>query len=142
MKKTGTILIILAFIFLGCNSKDRVKPSADSLIASEAIDKINAIKTAYEEKDRNTLPKNLSVRPWEDIVQQLSFESAELSFVPRMVRITASSVMVHMNWHGEWVIDGKGIKNRGISVFVLEGEPLKLMRVEGDNPFQIPLKSF
>jgi cell division septation protein DedD len=134
MKKLYTSIIILGLILLGCG-KDQVKPSADSTLTQQALNSIRTIITAYEEKDRNTLRNHLAPGIADSILEELSFEKAELSFVPRMVRIIGPAVNINLTWQGTWTIQGNGMKNRGIAVFVLEGEPLKLVKVEGDTPF-------
>lgn len=146
MKKTYVLLITLIFIFLGCGGKDKVKPSADSLLATETINVIDSIKAAYQEKERESLQNHLAPDIAESTLKELFFEKAELSFAPRMVRIDDSTVMVNLNWQGTWVIGGSDIKNRGVAVFVFvgydstlrEGSPVKLIRIDGDNPFQTP----
>jgi hypothetical protein len=138
MKKSCTLIIILAFILLGCG-KDKVKPSADSILSREALDTIEAIKTAYQKKDRRKLQGRLGPGIAESTLNELYFEKVDLSFTPRMVTIDASTVMVKLNWQGTWVLKDKSIKNRGISDFVLEGSPMKVIRVDGDNPFHTPL---
>jgi small lipoprotein (TIGR04454 family) len=131
------ILFLLAISLINCG-KDKVKPSADSLTATEALNNIKAVKTAFEAKDMNTLKSRMSQEAV-DIIGQLNFDSVELSFTPKLVTINGSTVRVNLNWIGKWVINKKDVKNRGISVFVLEGSPLKIVRVEGDNPFHIPV---
>ncbi len=138
MKKNQVIFIILILTLSGCGGKDKVKPSADSLLATGAINAINAIKTAYQEKERESLQNHLAPEIAESTLKELFFDKAELSFTPRMVRIDASIIMVNLTWQGTWVIKGSDIKDRGVAVFVLEGSPMKLVRVDGDNPFHIP----
>ncbi len=139
MKKSFAVLIILALIFLGCGGKDKVKPSADSILTTESLNSINIIKTAYQERDGSILQSRLDPVLAKDILKELIFEKAELSFTPRMVRINNSTVMVNLNWQGTWVIKDNSIRNRGVTVFVFEGSPMKLMRIDGDNPFHTPL---
>jgi hypothetical protein len=138
MKRTCILLITLIFIFLGCGGKDKVKPSADSILATETINVINAIKAAYQEKERDILLNHLAPEIAEDTLKELFFDKAELSFTPRMVRIDASAVMVNINWHGTWFIKGNSLKNRGVAMFIFEGSPTRLVRVDGDNPFHTP----
>jgi hypothetical protein len=54
MKKTCVILCLLFLIFPGC-AKEEVKPSADSLLTTEAIDTINSLRKAYQEKNGSLL---------------------------------------------------------------------------------------
>lgn len=137
MKKTLVILITLTFVFLGCG-KDNVKPSDDSLLTTEALNVINTVKTAYQEKDKDTLKNYLDPALAGSVFKGLFFEKAELSFTPKRVNINGSTVMVNLNWMGTWVIEGKVIKRRGVAVFVFRGSPMRLIRVDGDNPFLIP----
>ncbi|MEF9425805.1 MAG: hypothetical protein L0956_00995 [Candidatus Mariimomonas ferrooxydans] len=137
MKKTCVTLIILVSVFLGCSSKEKIKPSDDSQLTTEAMNSINTLKTSYEEKDWDTFRSRLTPVLATKISKEPSFEKAELSFSPRMVDINNSDVMVSLNWMGEWVIRGKERRDRGVAVFVFEGTPLKLSRIEGDNPFHM-----
>lgn len=138
MKKTLVIMITLAFVFIGCG-KDNVKPSDDSLSTTEALNIINTVKTAYQEKDKDTLKNYLDPALAESVFKELFFEKAELSFTPKRVNINGSTVMVNLNWRGTWVIKGNNIKRRGVTVFVFKGSPMKLISVEGDNPFHTPV---
>ncbi len=132
------ILIILLFIFPACSGKDKVKPSADSLLTTDALSTIHAVRTAYEEKDHDFLKNHLVPELAEDISKELSFEKAELSFTPKMVKITDSTITVDLNWKGSWVVKGDKLQDRGAAVFVLDGSPMKLIRLIGDNPFHTP----
>ena len=138
MKKNIIIAISLVILFFGCSKKEELKPSTDSLLASEAISAIDAIKSAYQGKNKDILQNRLDALLAEDLLQQLQFETANLSFTPRMIKITESAVIVQMNWQGIWGIKGKEFKNRGVTDFVLEGRPMKLRQINGDNPFHIP----
>ncbi len=139
MKKTYILLIIACLIFINCGGKKEIKPSADSVITQNSLRVIDAVKNAYQEKDGPVLLENMSPELSADITNRLIFDSAELHFTPRMIKLKASTIMVNLNWHGTWVIKSDTIKNRGVAVFVLEGEPVKLIQVKGDNPFHTPI---
>ncbi|MBI5050700.1 MAG: hypothetical protein HZC11_07510 [Nitrospirae bacterium] len=139
MKKFYVILILItAFVFSGCG-KDQVKPSADSLTAKEALRIMDVIKTAYEGKDQDALRENLSPELAASVIDGLFFEKAELSFTTRLVKITDSAVMVNLNWNGMWVIKNKTLKDIGSGVLVFQSRTMKLVQIEGDNPFHTPL---
>lgn len=137
MKKSCIFLILLVMIVLGCG-KDKVKPSADSILAREALNTVDTIKKAYETKDRRNLQKHLAPEITEGTLKELYFEKVDLSFTTKMVMIDGSTVTVKLNWQGTWTLRNKSTKNRGIADFVLEGSPMKLIRVDGDNPFHAP----
>ncbi len=139
MKRLYVVLIMLVLAAAGC-SRENVKPSADSLLTTAAFNRIEKIKKAYETKDRDELQNTVSAETAGSILKNLFFERAELSFNPRLVRIGASSVTVDLNWRGTWwtAKDGR-IENRGVADLVLDRETMKLLRIEGDNPFQTPI---
>lgn len=138
MKRICAFLTVVVLILIGCGGKEKIKPSADSIITQNSLRVIETVKDAYQKKDRTALQENMSPELSEDIAKKLSFESAVLSFTPRMVKLKGSLITINLNWYGTWTIQNKTIKNRGVAVFVLEGDPVKLVRVEGENPFLTP----
>ncbi len=140
MKKLSIIFIIPVFIFLACSGKDKVKPSEDSRLATKAFDSIYIIKAAYQEKNQAILQNHIAPELAEDILKNVFFEKAELSFNHRLVKINDSSVIVNLNWHGAWwIVKDTKLKNRGAANLVLDKETMKLLQIDGDNPFSIPL---
>ena len=138
MKKTYyLILVLLVFAFIGCGKKE-IKPSADSVLTKEVLSKIDAIRTAYQDKDKAAMESHTDSILADRISKGLFFTNAELSFTPKKVSIHSSTVTVSLSWQGTWIVKGNNIKKQGVSVFVFEGIPMKLLRVDGDNPFQTP----
>jgi len=140
MKKLYIILPLLVFIFsYGCGGKDHVKPSADSLLAKEAFDRIETIRKAYESKDTGKLKDQMGADLFERIQDNINFDKAEMFFSPRMIRITGDTVIINMNWQGLWrFAKDRKVENRGSGDLVLQRDTLKLIQIEGDNPFSIP----
>ena len=139
MKKLFILLFLVVLASAGC-SKDKVKPSEDSLLAARSIDSINSIKTAYENKSKASLKNRLSPELAEKTLKELSFIKATLSLTSRMVTIEESSVKMNMNWHGSWLVSkGRELENRGTANLVLDKDTMKLLSIEGDNPFSVPL---
>jgi len=141
MKKIYIILfVLLAVISISCAGKEKVKPSADSLLTTEAINRLEIIKNAYQGKDAGTLQRQIDTKLAESILKNLNFEKAELSFTPRMLKITDVSVIVNINWQGIWrIAQDKKLENRGLASLILQRESLKLIQIDGDNPFLMPL---
>ena len=139
MKKLFILIFLAVLVSVGC-SNDEVKPSEDSLLAARAIDSINSIKTAYENKSKANLKNRLSPELAEKTLNELSFIKAELSLTSRMVTIEESSVKLNMNWHGTWLVSkGSELENRGTADLILDKETMKLLSIEGDDPFSVPL---
>ncbi len=138
MKKTIAVLFMLIFLVPGC-AKEKVKPSADSLMTQSAISALDSIKEAYEKKDRTGIQDKMEQTLSQQILQELSFDSAELSFTPKMVRIsTDSSINIHITWRGSWIVDGKTLTDRGSGILSFQRESLRLTQIKGDNPFRTP----
>ena len=131
------ILVLLVFAFIGCG-KEEIKPSSDSVLTKEVLGKIDAIRTAYQNKDKAAMESHTDSVLADRISKELFFTNAELSFTPKKVSINGLSVTVSLSWQGTWIVKGNNIKKQGVSVFVFEGIPMKLLRVDGDNPFQTP----
>ena len=131
------------FIFsYSCTGKVSVKPSADSLLSKEAVKRIEVIKKAYESKDTGILKDQINPDLSGNILNNIHFEKAEMSFSPRMVRITGETVIVNLNWQGRWLFaHDKKYENRGLANLVLQRDTLILIQIEGDNPFSIPSES-
>jgi ABC-type Fe3+/spermidine/putrescine transport system ATPase subunit len=139
MKKIITVTIISLLMFFGCTKKEEIKPSPDSLLTAEAINAMNAIKTAYESKNEDDLQKHLGEVLLDNILNNPSVDEVKLDLTPRMVRLTDEAVRVHLNWKAQWRIGKEQtIKDRGVAYFVFHKETMKLTYIEGDNPFLIP----
>ncbi|MBI4698030.1 MAG: hypothetical protein HY758_03745 [Nitrospirae bacterium] len=138
IKTLCAILIILVFIS-GCSGKDKVKPSADSLLTTEALNDISIVRTAYQDKNNSALQNYLAPELYESISKQMFFDRNDLSLSPQIVRIIGTEVMVTVNWQGVWTMKSEARKDRGVAIFVFEGSPMKLVRIDGDHPFLIPL---
>lgn len=137
---TVLLLLLPAMIISGCSRKEEVKPSDDSIITVNVLDRIERVRTAYEARSVAAVEQQVEPNLLKDMENELFFESAHLVFpTPRLVRITDDQVRVLQNWQGEWVVSGKTIKNRGVSTFVFQKDTMMLMRIEGDNPFFIPV---
>jgi hypothetical protein len=137
MKRIFLILIPFILISFSCKGKE-VKPSADFLLTQNAIDVTNTIKDAYENKDSTLIKEKVESSTAETILRSFGFNEANLSFTVRMVRITKTGVRINLNWTGQWLVNKKRLSNRGVATFVYEKNKMKLLRIEGDNPFLIP----
>ncbi|GBD96940.1 MAG TPA: hypothetical protein ENG83_13165 [Nitrospirae bacterium] len=142
MKKIYALLFVTILMAFGCAS-DNEKPSADSLLYTEALNSINSIISAYGEKNIKSLRKLTAPNLSEDIVKNLFFKKADVSFVVKIVRIKGSSVIVDLNWKGEWQLENDGkIENRGVASLVLNKETMVLLNIDGDNPFIVPASMY
>ena len=138
MKKTCILLVFIILTAFSC-SKDNVKPSEDFLLSNKAIDSINTIKSAYERKNKYALQNNVAPGLAEDILKDFSFRKSVLVLTPRMVKIKETSISITMNWRGEWWVEkGEKLENRGVADLVLDRNTMKLMEINGDNPFSVP----
>jgi len=138
MRKTCYLLILLALISFGCG-KDNVKPSEDSLAATEVMNIIEVVREAYEAKNEIVIQNHMDAVLAGSVTKYLYFENAKLDFTPRFVRLTDTSVMVNLNWQGKWgFANNKDVTKSGVGNLVFHKETMKLTSIEGDNPFLTP----
>ena len=138
MKIIYLSLILIVLTSLSCTDEN-IKPSLDSRLATEAFEIIETVQQAYEEKRENVLREHFGTILADTVAKNLSFEKVELSFTTRLVKITDSSVKVNLNWHGAWwLAEEKKLANRGVADLVFHRETMKLIQIDGDNPFLIP----
>lgn len=129
------LLLVIPFIMLGCG-KDAVKPSEDSILAQGALRSLERIKEAYETKKLDSVRDLAGPELARNFKEELDFDKAALSFsTPRVIKITDSHVTISVSWQGVWERRGMTEKNRGASKFVFLKDSLKLVQIEGDNPF-------
>ena len=138
VKKIYAFFLIFLLIASGCAGKDKIKQSADSVTAQNALSAVDLIKDAYLKKDEGVLREKLEPALSDKVINELSFDKAELSFTPRMIKIKDSSVMVHVNWQGEWTVNGRTLKDRGVSALVFKKDTMKLSQIDGDKIFHVP----
>ena len=130
-------LLCILSLALGCASESK-KPTGDALSAIDAYDRIDAIKKAYEAKDGHLIRQDAPDLA-EQIIHEFNFETAELTFDPRLVKITDASILVNLDWQGSWsTVSGKKAANSGVAKFILNRETMALTAIEGDNPFLMP----
>lgn len=138
MRKLYILFILIALMSFGCG-KGNVKPSGDSLMATEAFKNINILKEAYEGKSRKILQARIAPHIARGILKDLYFDSAELDLRPRMVKIQETDLVVNINWKGSWHFpDETRLENRGVADLIFDKETMKLLEIKGDNPFSIP----
>jgi len=131
---------MLSFLLLpACGGKEAKKVSPESLLAQEAFELAETLKSAYVERDRARLEAHSTESGYRELIGSMkSFDGAELSFTPTWVEIQDSTVHLTLAWKGTWSMQGKSTEDRGMAVFVFEGTPLKLSQVQRANPFRQP----
>jgi hypothetical protein len=133
-------LLILSLFLVSCGGKKEVKQSSpEAKLSQEAFALADTLKNAYEKMDRETLKENSTEDGYADIGGEMKpFQSAELTFTPTWVEIRGSKVYLTISWIGSWTVKGKVSEERGVAIFVLEGKPLRLARIQRSNPFAQP----
>jgi len=112
MKVVYAFCIFVAFVSAGCSGNKGIKPSEDSLRTKEAMELINIIQTAYQERNSEVLARNMDPVVAKNILSELSFEKVELYFTPWIVRIKESSTIINAGWQGKWVYGDREIERK------------------------------
>jgi hypothetical protein len=133
------VLAMLLISLVACGKKKVKEVSEESLMAQEAFQLAETIKQAYLENNREVLESNATQDGYTELIGAIkSFDSAELEFVPTWVEIDNTVVKLTVSWKGTWIVSDFTKDDRGIAVFVMEGQPLKLMSILRANPFRQP----
>ncbi|GAB4487212.1 MAG: hypothetical protein OHK006_16050 [Thermodesulfovibrionales bacterium] len=138
MKKL--LMLGLIGLLLASCAKKEVKPaSAESVAAKEAFALAEAVKTAFVEKDLPALRRLTTDSGLKDVIGRSgTYDSVEMAFTPRWIEIEGNGIHANIAWKCSWKIAGRKVDERGMGVFVMEGRPLKLVRILRSNPFQTP----
>jgi len=137
---TSYVGLFIVMLFLVSCGKKEVKPvSQESKLAQEAFQVAETLKNAYMKKDRETLQESSTNDGYRDLIESMkNFDVADLTFTPTWVEIKDSSVYLSVSWKGVWTVGTKKTEERGLGIFILEGNPLKLSGIQRENPFRQP----
>ena len=132
-------VLFVLLLLVSCGKKE-VKPvSPESKLAEEAFQVAETLKEAYIRKDKAALEENTTAEGYKEMIGAIRyFDKADITFTPTWVEIKDSTVSLTVSWKGTWTVGGKAIEERGLAIFILEGQPLKLARVQRENPFSQP----
>ncbi|MBF0336774.1 MAG: hypothetical protein HQL05_02990 [Nitrospirae bacterium] len=133
------VLIMLLFVLLSCG-KDEVKITPDeSKIAASVMNVIDQIRQLYQGHAKAEL-KELSTP--EGYMGYLSatkdFDTASLTFTPKWVNVKDSTVEINVAWKGVWRKGDDVVNEQGICIFVMTRQPIKLLQILRENPFNYP----
>ena len=133
------IVVVCSFIVACGGDKKTKKVSEESKLATEAFALAETLKNAYVKNSRKVLEKNSTPDAYRELIGAIKeFDRAELSFTPTWVDILDSTVHLTISWKGVWTVNEKTFEERGAALFVFDGRPLTLVRVERENPFRQP----
>jgi hypothetical protein len=131
--------ILILVLLSSCGKKEVKVVSQDSRVTEEAFSVAEALRTAYVEKDFASVADKCSKEGFKEFMDSIKhFDSVELEFMPRWVEIDKTKVYLNIAWKGSWVVGKDTMSERGMAVFMLDGMPLKLVKIERGNPFEYP----
>ena len=136
MKKI-VLLLLASLLLLSCGGKKEVKQvTQESKAATEAFGVAETIRNAFVKKDSATIQRNATEAGFKDITAgRQVFDSVDITFTPRWVEIDGDKMLVNISWKSTWMQSGRKSDERGMAVFEMEGNPLKLSRILRANPF-------
>jgi hypothetical protein len=136
MKKIA-LLLLASLLLLSCGGKKEVKQvTQESKAATEAFGVAETIRNAFVKKDSATIQRNATEAGFKDITAgRQVFDSVDITFTPRWVEIEGDKILVNISWKSTWMRSGIKSDERGMAVFVMEGNPLKVTGILRANPF-------
>ena len=138
MKKLA-LLLLICLAFFSCG-KSQLKPvSEETKATKDAFALAETIKNAFVKKDLAALEKNTTVDGLRSVTAYgKGFDNVDITFTPRWMEIENNEINLNISWKSTWVVEGKRKEGRGMAVFVMEGNPLKLTKILRANPFVFP----
>jgi len=135
--KNIALLLLASLLLLSCGGKKEVKQvTQESKAATEAFGVAETIRNAFVKKDSATIQRNATEAGFKDITAgRQVFDSVDITFTPRWVEIDGDKMLVNISWKSTWMQSGRKSDERGMAVFEMEGNPLKLSRILRANPF-------
>lgn len=135
--KQIALLLLASFLLASCGGKKEIKQvSQESKTATEAFAVADTIRNAFIKKDSATIQRNATETGFKDIMAgRQVFESLDITFTPRWVEIEGDQLLVNISWKSSWILSGRKTDERGMTVFVMEGNPLKVTKILRANPF-------
>ncbi|KAF0184204.1 MAG: lipoprotein [Nitrospirae bacterium] len=139
MKKILALMLILLVFVAACGKSEIKKPTADSLLATEAFVLAEKVRGAYVARDMSALQANTTPEGYKAITESMKlFDSATLEFNPLLFDIREGKMTLFVSWTGVWKKRGQTFDERGLVVFGLKGRPLKVDTVQRASPFRYP----
>ena len=118
--------------------KEVKQTTQESKSATEAFGIAETIKNAFVKKDSTTLQRNTTEAGMKDVMSgKQAYDSVDITLTPRWVEIEGEQMLVNISWKSSWTLSGRKSEERGMAVFVMEGNPLKLTRILRANPFKL-----
>lgn len=144
-----TVWIVLLVVTVGaCSSKTPPYPADHARI--QRIDRaVDALRTAYQTKDRYLLKSLLLQEESLDVLQRNAeadfdaFHSISLEFKIERIMIEGENIDVYVRWQGLWKKNPEepGTRQRGHARFQWSGTSTILLRAaQGDLPFGMKAK--
>ena len=146
--RLGILFSVVVLLAAGCGGKQVVKPSEDSIKATEAVKALNSMQASYEARDMAGVLKTVSPDfkgGYAELETSLrkdmeTFPKVSLVTDVERVELEGDLVKVVFHWFGHWTgKDGQEHEGRGNSIFVFKpsGSGMSLDSITGDSPFGV-----
>lgn len=134
------LFLLIGIIFLFACGKDKLQPpSEESKTALESFALAEKMRASYLKKDFDGFKDYCTEKGYEELKRGFGeFEKAELEFTPRFVEIDNEKTILNISWQGKWTLKDRAIEEKGMAVFELMGQPLKLNSILRGSPFKLP----
>ena len=138
--RTIILLLLASVLLVSCGGKKEIKQvSQESKTATEAFAVADAVREAFIKKDQEAIKKHVSEAGFRDVMAgSRAYDDVALTFTPRWIEIEGGKLLLNISWKSSWRVSGRQMDERGMTVFALEGNPLKLTKILRANPFIPP----
>jgi hypothetical protein len=141
--------IVLLVVVVGACSSKTIKYPADHARIQRIDRAVDALRNAYQTKDRSSFKSLLLQEEPLDVLQRNAeddfdaFHSISLDFKIERIMIEGENIDVYVRWQGLWkkTADETGTRQRGHARFQWSGTGTILLRAaQGDLPFGMKAK--
>ena len=149
MNRIVSLLALTALLFVAPACSEKKPPEQSAIKGKSVLSALRAIRSAYEKKDLSSFMDN--VAPGYQDRQALSKSLASvflknetihfnIQYTKMLITVEEKGpIKATFNWDGEWLaVGGTTQKNGGRVTLVFEPGSVKLMSIDGKDPF-VPL---
>jgi len=141
LKRAWLVILLSIFtVFTACAGKEEIRPSEEAEASFKVIEKIQLLEDIYSKRDTVKLKTLMGEDLFNKIRSNMDFREVKLNIsYPRIIWISNEKIRVNLNWNGEWIFSNKTLRRSGLGIFIFDRESMKLIDINGDNPF-VPLE--
>ncbi len=140
--KYFTLILLSSILFTlpSCAKKKLTPTPFEARIGNTSVSVMQEFKDAYEDRDISEMRRLSTSDGFRQIsVLMKDFDIAELDLNPKWLDIKDKEILLYMSWKGKWIKNNDTTNERGLALFILKRDSMRLDQVMRSSPFIYPL---